>query len=145
MWARWWSGDTVVEIERLYMEQGEYEEALKYCQKSYDYFFAREQKEVANNEYSLVDMGICHSALGHYDKADEYLNRALKLNITINGEASRQTVRTREAIADNYLARGDRERARSLYGQLELDLERDFGPENPQVVHMREKKEKLEA
>ncbi|MBL1742250.1 hypothetical protein ELE21_29870, partial [Klebsiella pneumoniae] len=40
--ARWWSGDTVVEIERLYMEQGEYEEALKYCQKSYDIFYARE-------------------------------------------------------------------------------------------------------
>lgn len=143
--ARWWSGDTVVEIERLYMEQGEYEEALKYCQKSYDIFYARENRELANSEYSLVDMGICHSALGNYDKADEYLNRALKLNMTINGEASRQTVRTREAIADNYLARGERERARSLYGELELDLERDFGPDNPQVVHMREKKEKVEA
>lgn len=143
--ARWWSGDTVVEIERFYMEQGEYEEALKYCQKSYDIFYAWENRELANSEYSLVDMGICHSALGNYDEADEYLNRALELNITINGKASRQTVRTREAIADNYLARGDRERARSLYGELELDLEKDFGPENPQVAHMREKREKVEA
>ena len=84
----------MVEIERFYMEQGEYEEALKYCQKSYDIFYARENRELANSEYSLVDMGICHSALGNYDKADEYLNRALKLNITINGKASRQTVRT---------------------------------------------------
>lgn len=139
--ARWHSGDTVVEIERLYMEQGDYETALRYCQESYDIFYAHNNCEVTNSEYSLVDMGICCSALGRYEEAEEYLQRALDLNIRLNGEASVQTVRTREAIADNFRRKGDLEKAHSLYVQLELELERDFGADNPQVRQIREKRE----
>lgn len=141
--ARWHSGDTVVEIERMYMELGEYETALAYCQKSYDIFFEHEGHEITSSEYSLVDMGICCSALGRYAQAEGYLQRALELNIRLNGEASRQTARTREAIADNCLRKGEAERARSLYLQLELELERDFGAENPQVRQIRSKREAL--
>lgn len=140
-YARWCSGDTVVEIERLYMEQGDYETALQYCKESYDIFYARQNCEVTNSEYSLVDMGICCSALGRYEEAEEYLQRALDLNIRLNGEASVQTVRTREAIADNFRRKGDLEKANSLYLQLELELERDFGADNPQVRQIREKRE----
>lgn len=139
--ARWHSGDTVVEIERLYMEQGDYETALRYCQESYDIFYAHNNCEVTNSEYSLVDMGICCSALGRYEEAEEYLKRALDLNIRLNGAASVQTVRTREAIADNCRRKGDLEKAHRLYVQLELELERDFGADNPQVRQIREKRE----
>ena len=142
--ARWRSGDTVVEIARLHMEQGEYEKALPYCQESYEIFYQHENREIANNVYSLVDMGICHSALGNYEEAEHYLNRALDLNIMINGIASLQTMRTREAIADNLLRQGKVEDARRSYLEIELDLERDFGPENPQVRMLREKREKIE-
>lgn len=134
------SGDTVVEIERMYMEMGDYEKALEYSKKSYDTFIERYGSEVPNHAYSLVDMGICCSVLGRYPEAEQYLNRALEVNLKFNGEASVQTARTREAIADNASRQGDHERAHQLYLELELDLEKDFGAENPQVRHMREKR-----
>ncbi len=141
--ARYYSGDTIVELERLWMEQGNYEKALKYCQESYDIFYSRNRCEIANSAYSLVDMGICCSALGRYEDAESYLNRALELNLSLNGKTSVQTVRTRTAIADNAARQHDRERAEQLYLELELDLEKDFGPENPQVKHIREKRQSL--
>lgn len=137
-------GDLVVEMERLYMAEGEYEKALELCQYSYDIFYSVYGQEITNSEYSLVDMGICYSALERYDEAQTYLNRALELNLRLNGEASVQTVRTREAIADNSLRRGQQEEARQLYLKLEMDLERDFGPDNPQVRRLRKKREALE-
>lgn len=138
------SGDLIVEFERLYMEMGDYETALQYCRQSYDTFLLKDGKQTPNSAYSLVDMGICYSKLGRFAEAEEYLNRALEVNITFNGQASVQTVRTREAIADNALAKGDIEAARKLYLQLELDLEQDFGPKNPQVRQLREKREAIE-
>ena len=141
--ARWWSGDTIVEIERMLMEMGEYEKALPYCHESYEVFYQHEGKEISNSVYSLVDLGICYSALGEYEKAEHYLQRALDLNIELNGLVSLQTMRTREAIADNRLRQGDKEEARRMYLEIELDLEKDYGPENPQVKMMREKREKI--
>lgn len=141
---RYLPGDTVVEYERLYMEQGQYEKALEYCQKSYDMFlFIKDGEEVPNHAYSLVDMGICYSKLKDYAKAEHYLQRALDVNIRFNGVASRQTVRTREAIADNAFAKGDLAQAREQYLELELDLERDFGPANPLVLQIRKKREAI--
>lgn len=134
------SGDTVVEFARMYMEMGNYEKAIEYSELSYDRFMLREGVEIPNCAYSLVDLGMCYSKLSQFDKADEYLNRALELNIRFNGHVSIQTMRTREAIADNVLARGDLEKASKMYLEMELDLERDFGPLNPQVKAMREKR-----
>lgn len=133
------TGDTVVEFERLYMAKEDYTTALKYAKESFDIFFLKDGTEIPNHAYSLVDMGICYSKLGQFREAEEYLNRALALNIKFNGQASIQTMRTREAIADNALAKGDRELARSLYLQLELDLEKDFGPTNHQVLRLKQK------
>lgn len=141
----WHSGDTIVEFERMYMEQGKYEKALAYCQESYDTFFSRDGAEITNNMYSLVDMGICCSALGRYDEADGYLKRALEINVAMNGAASLQTARTQEAIAENLLRKGERAQAARLYLELELDLEKVLGPDNPQVVHIREKREQVEG
>ena len=135
------AGDTTVEIERMYMEKGDHGKALEYCQKSYDIFFSREGAEITSSMYSLADMGICCSALGRYEEADGYFKRALKINEAMNGTASLQTARTREAIADNLLHKGDREQAARLYLELELDLEKMLGPSNPQVIHIREKRE----
>lgn len=143
--VRWRSGDTLVEIERMYMEQGDYEKALACCRESYDAFFVLKNEEITNSMYSLVDMGICCSALGRFDEADGYLKRALEINEAMNGKVSLQTARTREAIADNLLHKGDRAQAARLYLELELDLEKLLGPDNPQVVHIRGKREALEA
>ena len=138
------TGDIIVEYARMYMEQGDYATALPYAEKSYDVFLLMDGTEIPNSAYSLVDMGICSSNLGNFRKAEEYLDRALALNIRFNGQASVQTVRTREAIADNAMRKGDREAARRMYMELELDLEQDFGPANPQVRSIREKRKAAE-
>ena len=77
--------------------------------------------------------------LGEYDKAVEYLQRALELNIQFNGEASMVTVRTKESIADNLAKQGKIEEAKSAYLALELEMEKNFGSECPQVIRLRNK------
>lgn len=140
-----YSGDTVVEFARMYMAMGDYETALKYARESYDIFLLREGREVPNNAYSLVDMGICLSKLGRCGEARQHLERALELNTRFNGPISLLTIRTREAIADNILAMGDSAAAREQYLQLELDMERYFGANNPQVIVFRSKRSALEG
>ena len=133
-------GDTYVCYQRMYMEMGDYTTALDYCRKSYDMFYSKTGSEITNNVYSLVDMGICHSCLGDFAQAEHYLQRALELNIALNGQTSLVTARTREAIADNYLRQGNTEEAHKLYLALELDFEKNYGPENPQVIRLRKKR-----
>lgn len=137
------SGDTVVEVERMYMEMEQYEKALEYCHMSYDRFLHKDGSIITNHEYCMVDLGICHSHLGQYDEAEKHLNQALELNINLNGEASVQTVRTKEAIADLYRLKGNTEEAAKRYLDLEMALERDFGETNPQVIALRTKREQL--
>lgn len=134
-----WYGDLMIEYDRLYIELGEYEKAMEYAKYSYDIYLANYGKEITNCVYCFVDMGICFSALKRFSEADEYLERALALNVELNGEASMQTMRTREAIADNNLAKGDCETAKKQYLELEMELEQDFGEDNPQVIRLREK------
>lgn len=134
-------GDTYVCYQRMYMEMEDYAAALRYCQKSYDTFLTKTGSEITNCVYSLVDMGICYSCLGNYAQAERYLRRALELNISLNGQTSMVTARTREAIADNDLRQGKIGSAQKLYLALELDFEKNYGPENPQVIRLRNKRE----
>ncbi len=133
------SVDTYVFYARMNMLRGDYVTALEYCRKSYDILFSWKGCEVTSSAYSLSDMGICYSNLEEYDKATEYLQRALDLNIQFNGETSMVTVRTKEAIADNLVKQGKIQEAKSVYLALELEMEKNFGSECPQVVRLREK------
>ena len=133
--------DLFVEWERLRMAEGRYEEALEMSRKSYELLLDSLNGESASSYYAILDMGICHSMLGHYEEAEKYLNRALELNLEYHGQASVPTVRTRESIADNALRSGDTERAKQLYSELELDLEKDFGVDNPQTIRIKGKYE----
>lgn len=129
-------GNIYVEMQRMYIEMEEYDLALEYCQKSYDIIYSRFNKEITNCVYSLTDMGICYSRLKQFEKADYYLQRALDLNIRINGEASLVTERSKEAICENELNKGNIEKAKQLYLQLELELEKYFGNDNPEVIRI---------
>ena len=138
-------GDTYVSFERMYMLKGDYVTALEYCRKSYDLFYSWKNCDITNSAYSLSDMGICHSSLGEYEKAADCLQKALELNMRFNGEASMVTVRTKESIADNLARQGKLQEAKSAYLALEMDLERDFGSECPQVARLREKGAALDS
>ena len=131
--------DTYVQTARMYIAMGDYRTAIEYAQKSYDLLIREQGEEVTSSAYSLNDMGICHSYLGNFEKAAEYLQRALELNIRFNGEASMITVRTRESIADNLARQGDVAAAKRAYLMLELEMEKSFGENCPQVQRLREK------
>ena len=135
--------DAYVMLERMNMAKGDYKTALEYCRISYDKLYAWKNCEVTSSAYSLSDMGICYSMLGEYDKAVEYLQRALELNIQFNGEASMVTVRTKESIADNLAKQGKNEEAKSAYLELELEMEKNFGSECPQVIRLRNKENSI--
>lgn len=135
--------DTYVQYARMYMAMGDYETAIAYSQKSYDLLIQERGEEVTSSGYCLSDMGICHSYLGNFEKAAQYLQRALELNIRFNGEASMVTVRTRESIADNLARQGDVEAAKSAYLRLEMEMEKSFGSSCPQVQRLKEKREAI--
>lgn len=131
--------DLHVEIERLLIAEGKYEEALKFCKISLDMYNEEYGEDNTNAAYCLVDMGICYSMLGRYDEAEKHLLHALRLNKQRNDKASIQTARTTEAMADNESRRGNTEKAREILGDLYLDLETNFGADNPLTLRIREK------
>ena len=135
--------DTYVQYARMYMAMGEYETAIHYSRQCYDMLLQARGEEVTSSGYSLNDMGICYSRLGEYEKAADYLQRALALNIRFNGEASMITVRTRESIADNLAAQGNVDEAKKVYLQLEMEMEKSFGSQCFQACRLREKRAKL--
>ena len=135
--------DTYVQYARMYMAMGQYETAIDYSRQCYDMLLQARGEEVTSSGYSLNDMGICYSRLGDYEKAAEYLQRALALNIRFNGEASMITVRTRESIADNLAAQGKTEEAKKAYLQLEMEMEKSFGDQCFQARRLKEKRATL--
>ena len=136
--------DLKIAQERMLMMQGRYEEALALCRDIYDMILQISGEENTSSSYVLVDMGICCSKTGQYNKAEEYLNRAININIRNNGIRSMTTSYTREAIADHVFRTGDTKKAAELYSVLELDMERDLGSDNPHVKRIRQKRENAE-
>ena len=137
-------GLVLMEEARLFMAQGRYEEALAQSRQSYEVLMACYERDKGDLHFPLVDMGKCCSALGQYDEAEEYLRRARALDEELMGPKCLTALETREAMADNTLRRGDRERARQLYSEMEVELEGDFGPDTPTVRRLREKREAAE-
>lgn len=135
--------DSYVELCRMHMAQGNYTQAISYGQIAYDALYSWKNCEVTSSAYCLCDMGNCYSQMGEYHKAEEYLNRALALNIHFNGENSMVTVKTREYIADNLAKQGRTEEAISTYVALLLEMEKNFGSDCPQVKRLQEKEAAL--
>lgn len=133
-------GDTMVEMARMYIAMGQYENALDCCEKSLDLFGEYFKKEVPNHAYSYADMGKCYTHLSRFDEAEKALNEALRINIAFNGENSREMFYVREALADLAAAKGDTKTAVSLYTALEIEMEQDFGESNPFVAALRTKR-----
>ncbi len=132
-------GNFVMELERLEIAKGNYDKALTLCNKSYMIYNEAFGEKNSNSAYSLVDMGLCCSGTGKYEDANRYFEMALEINLLRNGRRSIQTVRTRESIAENVGRSGNVEEAKKLLTNLEMDMETDFGPDNPYLKALREK------
>lgn len=128
------------DLSALERAKGNYEEAIRLGLRCCDLYKENFSEETVSSSYAYLSLGRSYSATGDYDKADEYLNRALKLDLEFLGVASLQTVFCREVIADNAYARRDFKKAAALYMDLEMDLEKYFGEMNPQTVRIREKR-----
>jgi tetratricopeptide (TPR) repeat protein len=137
--------DFLDDLSRLELIKGNYELSIQYAQRCYDGLMQKFGEESTNSAYALLDLGECYSRLGEYDQAEDYLRRALEINLTHNGKDNLQTLQCREALGDNALRQGDREQARTIYAELYMDTEKSFGAENPQSLRIRAKWEELEA
>lgn len=131
--------NTYVELTRLHIATGEYETALTYCQKGYDFFFSWRECETVSIGYCLSDFGKCYSALGDFQKAENYLLRAISLFDLFLGSTHIDAIYAREALADNYLAMGYTAKAKDLYLQLEFELEKAYGEGCTIVDKLRQK------
>ena len=136
--------DYLVELERLEMGKGNYEKALEICEKSYGLYLQAFGENNPNAAYSLTDMGICRSMLGDHTSAQKALHDALDINLSVNGKASIQTLRTKEAIADDLMRSSDASGALSALTELTLDAEKYFGAESKLSARLRQKQEDWE-
>lgn len=134
-------GDTYTELCRMYIAMGEYEQALAYCKKSLDYFNEIFGDESPNHAYSYTDFGRCYAKLGRFAEAEEALQKALDINIKYHGTYNLQTFKSKEALADLEMERGNTEKAIYEYTELELEMEQAFGENNQSVIKIRDKKE----
>ena len=133
-------GDTYTELCRMYIAMDEYEQALLYCKKSLDHFNAIFGDESPNHAYSYTDFGRCYAKLGRFDEAEEALQKALDINIKYHGIYNLQTFKSKEALADLEMERGNTEKAIYEYTELELEMEQAFGENNQSVIKIRNKK-----
>ena len=130
-------GSGLMEYGELYYSMGEYEKALVYINKSMDVIKA--SNSMPDLAIVLKQIGRCLTGLGRYDEAEKILRQSVEMNIEYNGERHRQTFNAKEAMADLMFAKGDRKEAANMYMQLQLDMERDFGENNPHVLEFRRK------
>ena len=130
-------GAGLLETSELYVLTGDYEKALGYAAKSVDLIDRLGTRP--DTAIALKQEGKCLTAMGRYDEAEDRLNRALALSLEYNGERHRQTFTAKEAMADLKFAMGDTEGAAEIYTQLQLEMERDFGEDNPSVRELKEK------
>ena len=82
--------------------------------------------------------------LGDYAGAKRALDESLRLNIRFNGNQSRQTFWSKEALGDLAMLEGKPDEARRLYEEIEVEMEQCFGERNPDLLAMREKLSRLE-
>jgi tetratricopeptide (TPR) repeat protein len=133
-------GAMLMEQSRLFLAEGDLEKALVQSRFADEVMIAGGETGRSDRHYTLVDMGTIQSLLGNFDAAEDLLRQAAALDEELLDPKCTAAIETKEAIADNCLRRGDRETARQLYSDLELELEKDFGPDYDKVVELRDKR-----
>ena len=71
--------------------------------------------------------------------AKHALDESLRLNIRFNGNQSRQTFWSKEALGDLALLEGKPDEARRIYEEIEVEMAQCFGEQNPDLLALREK------
>lgn len=131
--------DFLIEKEQLCMDKGMFADALGLCKANFDILIDNWGDENASIYYILTDMGICYNNLKQYDTAEDYLNRALDATLKYHGLASVATILVKEAMIENYQSWQKNETAQAILEELILDLEKYFGPNNPQTLRIKAK------
>ena len=128
----------------MYLKMEDYENALRYVEKSQELYVAKSGADNPNSGSALTNIGKCKMHLGDFAGARQALEEALRLNIRFNGIASRQTLWGKEALADLSAAEGNKEEALRVYEELEAEMEQAFGEQSQDLIALREKVHAME-
>ncbi|RKZ80688.1 MAG: hypothetical protein DRR19_23210, partial [Candidatus Parabeggiatoa sp. nov. 1] len=102
-------------------QQGQFEEALQWAQKSYAY--ARQHLNYPNLSAvltSLVTLSSMHHAMGHYTQAESMYKEALTLSETTLGAKHETTIMLRNNLAGLYYEQARYKEAKTAYEELLL-------------------------
>ncbi|MBR6425395.1 MAG: TIR domain-containing protein [Oscillospiraceae bacterium] len=133
-----------LEMGCMYLKMEDYENALRYVEKSQELYVAKSGADNPNSGSALTNIGKCKMHLGDFAGARQALEEALRLNIRFNGIASRQTLWGKEALADLSAAEGNKEEALRVYEELEAEMEQAFGEQSQDLIALREKVHAME-
>ena len=123
------------DLSSLYIEQGNYDEAIKYYTQSLDRQHAINQVSHQNKVASLNGLGNAYNATGHHDKAIQYHSQSLEiLHKIYDGNIHSDIAVSFNGLGNAYNSRGDRDVAMNYYtralkmlqviynGELHLDI-----------------------
>ncbi len=128
-----------LEMGCMYLKMEDYENALKYLEESQRLYVAKSGPDNPNSAAALMNIGKCWMRLSDYTGAKHALDESLRLNIRFNGNQSRQTFWSKEALGDLALLEGKPDEARRIYEEIEVEMEQCFGEQNPDLLALREK------
>jgi tetratricopeptide (TPR) repeat protein/predicted Ser/Thr protein kinase len=80
--------------------------------------------------------GTVEFAAGNYAEAKAYFERAIELNIALDGEGNHRVAEARANLAAVERRLDNVDRALELYAMAKRDLERDLGPHHPSVLSL---------
>ncbi len=128
-----------LEMGCMYLRMEDYESALQFLAESQKLYVAMSGPDNPNSASALTNTGKCRMYLGDYEGAEKDLEESLRLNIRFNGSESRQTFWAKESLGDLAALEGKKDEALRMYEELEAEMEQTFGPQNPDLLALREK------
>ena len=142
-------------IARIYLEQGNYEEALENARKAVEKMAKVPDDKVAaaTKIYPKFCLGLCYYRKGKnsnmtedFQKASDLLNECLSVQEKSLGSASRTVLNTKEYLADAYAAIDMLEDAEKLYKSIIAELadkDKEHGPDDAKKLEEIRRKAKF--
>ena len=94
-------------LATAYFHRMEYKKAISYYQQAVAYYELYYPPLYTESSIALENIGNCYSKLGIFDKAKNYLSKALNVHKSNYGKLSPRTAFVHQLLAENYFQKGE--------------------------------------
>jgi CHAT domain-containing protein len=94
-------------LATAYFHRKEYKKAITYYQQAVTYYELYYPPLYTESSIALENIGNCYSKLGDFNKAENYLSKALNVHKSNYGELSPRTAFVHQLLAESYFQKGE--------------------------------------